>query len=165
MFSGEQWFDYLSEGQKDLVRQAYILLGKEELNTAEFHDYSFMVFPMAKAYEGFLKKFFKDANLIDQRTYEGDRFRIGKSLNPALPHSHRGKWWLYGPLTQVCDGEELPKQLWKAWKQCRNLLFHFFPKHKNFVTFEDAGSKIEQIRQAMKAAVACGVLDNEGREQ
>jgi len=165
MFKDEGWFRYLTEGQKDLADQAYRLLSKfqitnSKLQKPEFHDYSFVVFPMAKAYEGFLKKFFLDAKLIDIKTYNGDRFRIGKALNPELPEKHRGRWWLYGPLAKAGGGEALPQQLWKAWKECRNLLFHFFPKHEHFVTLDGARQRVEQLRMAMKAAVECGIISD-----
>ena len=163
MLENENWFDYLSEGQKDLVKQAYSLLEEsriknKQLGRDEYHDYSFVVFPMAKAYEGFLKKFFLDAGLIDDKTYQGDRFRIGKSLNPDLPSRHRGNWWLYGPLTDLCKGEKMPYQLWRAWKECRNLLFHFFPKHKHFINQQEAQKRVEQIEQAMRTAFSCGLI-------
>ena len=164
MFEGEQWFTYLSEGQKDLVKQAYDLLERFERRstkseTPEPHDYSFVVFSMAKAYEGFLKKFFLEAKLIDRKTYEGDRFRIGKALNPDLPQRFRGRWWLYGPLTEACGDEKVPQKLWRAWKECRNRLFHFFPRHKHFIDLAEAKERIEQLKIAMKEAIACGVLE------
>lgn len=154
MFEGEAWFDYLLEGERDLVVQAYELLAREKREQKRFHDYSFVVFPMAKAFEGFLKQVFLDAGLITEATYNGDRFRIGKSLNPTLPAKARGMWWLYGPLREQC-GEAVPAELWQAWKDCRNLLFHFFPQHTHFVTLAEAEQRLAQLKEAMAAMLAC----------
>ena len=160
MFEGENWFEYLAEGQKDLVKEAYELIAREESAKNKFHDYSFAVFPMAKAYEGFLKKFFLETSLIDQKTYDGDRFRIGKALNPDLPQRFRGRWWLYGPMEERCGSEQVPRELWRAWRECRNRLFHFFPKHKHFINFLEAKQRVGQIKRAMEAALSCGIIDH-----
>ena len=58
-FKSEAWYQFLDEGMADLVKQAYSLLDK--FKVPEYHDYSFIVFPMAKAYEGFLKNGFSPA--------------------------------------------------------------------------------------------------------
>ena len=78
----------MEEPMRDLVGESYLLLEREERLNENLHDYSFVVFPMAKAYEGFLKKLFFDLGLINKRQYQGDRFRVGKSLNPNLPTRH-----------------------------------------------------------------------------
>jgi hypothetical protein len=147
MFTGEAWFEELPEGEKDLVVQAFELM--KSVDGTSYHDYSFVVFPMAKAYEGYLKRWFYERNLIDESTYFGDRFRIGKALNPSMPLKHRGKWWLYARLVDKCGGKKLPDEIWIAWRECRNRLFHFFPKHKNFVTLGQAKLKIEQVKLVM----------------
>ncbi|KXK09261.1 MAG: hypothetical protein UZ22_OP11002001140 [Microgenomates bacterium OLB23] len=55
----EQLRNYISEGQKDLIDEGLHLLEHAENSHDEnLHDYSFVVFPFAKAYEGFLKQVF-----------------------------------------------------------------------------------------------------------
>lgn len=163
----------MDEGQRDLVQQSYGLLEMfkqlqpkadrpmAEISqlpmTKEFHDYSFVVFPMAKAYEGFLKKLFYVAKLIDQDTYEGHKFRLGKALNPDLPQRHRGDWWMYGAVMDRC-GKAVAFQLWLTWKECRNLLFHFFPAHKHFITLDEAELRIGQIENAMEMVMECNLI-------
>ena len=49
-----------------------------------FKDFSFVIFPFAKVYEGFLKKFFYKIGAINQHQYESERWRVGKALNPSL---------------------------------------------------------------------------------
>ena len=123
MSEREAWWEFLSQGQRDLVEESYQLLEWVKETREKFHDYSFAVFPMAKAYEGMLKLWFFKLGLISQKTYEGDRFRVGKALNPDLPGRMRGKWWMYGPVKEKC-GEGTAIKLWEAWRECRNKLFH-----------------------------------------
>lgn len=138
---------------RDLVKESYLLLEREEKLSENLHDYSFVVFPMAKAYEGFLKKLFFDLGLIDKRQYGGDRFRVGKSLNPNLPK--RYQWdWVYPGLLAKCKGEELPTRMWEVWRQGRNRIFHFFPNHHEFITLAAAAELIEEIAVTMEDVLA-----------
>lgn len=137
---------------RDLVKETYVMLAREEKNGDQLHDYSFVVFPMAKAYEGFLKKLFFDLRLINKKQYMGDRFRVGKSLNPNLPK--RYQWdWVYKSLVDKCRGEELPAQMWQVWKNARNRIFHYFPSHQRFITLVEAQDLIVAISQTMEAAL------------
>lgn len=136
------------------MRESYALLERESVRAGEqeFHDYSFVVFPMAKAYEGFLKKMFFDLKLISRMQYLGDRFRVGKSLNPHLPK--RYAWdWVYGELVTYCGGETLPLQMWETWKRARNRVFHFFPDHHEFITLDQARLLISGIVRIMEDAL------------
>ena len=147
------WWKYLEEPMRDLVKESFLLLDRESHNGDGLHDYSFVVFPMSKAFEGFLKKLFFDLGLINTRQYHGDRFRVGKSLNPHLPK--RYQWdWVYTGLIDRCKGETLPLQLWEMWKKGRNRIFHFFPSHHEFISLNEAKSLIEEIARTMEAALA-----------
>ena len=137
---------------RDLMRESLILLEREERLKENLHDYAFVVFPAAKAYEGFLKKLFFDLKFINKRQYTGDRFRVGKSLNPRLPK--RYQWdWVYGRLAAYCGGEELPEKMWEMWKRARNRIFHYFANHEEFITLEQARGRLEEITQVMDEAL------------
>jgi hypothetical protein len=74
---------YLSPQQDFLLNDIEIIFTR--LKTFDrISDYSFIVAPAAKAYEGYLKEFFFRIGLIDKYTYQSDRFRVGKTLNPSL---------------------------------------------------------------------------------
>lgn len=147
------WWNYLSENQRDLLEQALLLLEREEgQGERVFHDYAFIVFPAAKAYEGFLKKLFLELGLITKGDYGGKRFRVGKSLNPSLPKRFRNKSWVWEKLCQKCGGDQLPQFLWKTWRESRNLIFHWWPKHENFITLQQARQKVNMIVEAIERA-------------
>lgn len=150
------WWDYAEDDIRELLEASVFLLkvvkgwgadlpgGKEE-----FHDYSFCVFPAAKAYEGFLKKVFLDMGFIDERAYFGKYFRIGKALNPALEKKYRKRESVYDLIVAHCGGKQLADALWKAWKNGRNLVFHWFPNEKNAISFSEAENRVRLILSAM----------------
>ena len=133
------WWDYVHEDIRELLEQSLLLVdtagrweahftktfGRGTLKKDGFHDYSFIVFPAAKAYEGFLKKLFLDLRFINPEDYYGKHFRIGKALNPSLEKRIRIKEGVYDKIVKYCGGEELAGKMWSCWKECRNLLFHW----------------------------------------
>ena len=149
------WWGYLgSDLQKLLSTSEFIYRAVESWGAdspggkREFSDYSFIVFPAAKAYEGFLKKLFFDLGFITEEDYYGKHFRIGKALNPSLPKElrHNG---VYDKIVSRCQGEDLAEKLWEAWRLSRNLTFHWFPNEKNAVTLLEAGERVEMIIDAI----------------
>ena len=163
-FENKEWFDFLTHGQQDLVLACQELYEREKNGTGRvFHDYSFVVFPIAKAYEGFLKTYFFELGLISEQRYNSDHLRIGKSLNPDLPEKYRRDDWVVSRLNEMCvtidsgrwKEKLLSEAFWQCWKKGRNLLFHFFPKHENFITLEEARMRISDIADVMEAALYC----------
>ena len=158
-YLSQTWFQALSHDQQDLVTQAHILIDREKKDASgNFHDYSFIVFPMAKAYEGFLKQFFLDLGIITSAQFNSTHFRIGKRLNPDLPTRYRRSDWIVDLLDDACPN--LSHVLWRAWRLYRNHLFHFFPEHTNFISLSEAESGLKIISQAIKSADACSRLAN-----
>jgi len=152
------WWGYLGEDLQKLIGTSEFIYRAVESWGADlpggkkvFHDYSFVVFPAAKAYEGFLKKMFLDLSLITEDDYYGKHFRIGKALNPSLPKEIRSEG-VYDKLVHYCQGKALADQLWETWKLSRNLTFHWFPNEKNTITLPEAGERITMILGAMDAA-------------
>src|SRR3989344_4193161 len=145
------WWSYINEDLQELLKEAALLADRVEDWSEKFHDYSFVVFPAAKAYEGFLKKLFLDLGFITDNAYYGKRFRVGKALNPALEGKFR-KFSVYDKLVEFCHGNELPNKMWDTWKEGRNLLFHWFPNEKNAIEFGEAKATIQKIFDTMDLA-------------
>lgn len=160
----KSWWGYLGEDIQKLLSTSEFLYEVVEGWGADlpggrekFDDYSFVVFPAAKAYEGFLKKIFLDMGFITQEDYFGKHFRIGKSLNPSLPKELKNGS-VYEKLVEHCSGPKLADDLWEAWRVCRNLTFHWFPNEKNAITLSEAKERIERIVSAMdKAFSGCKI--------
>jgi hypothetical protein len=139
------WWNYLSEDLQESLELSFHLSERSAEWSNKYHDYSFLVFPAAKAYEGFLKKIFLDMGFITKEDYNGKHFRIGKALNPNLESKYKGDDWVYKKLSKFCGGDELPDRLWRTWKESRNLLFHWFPNEKNVVSHAEAVEKLLMI--------------------
>ena len=141
---------------RDLMQESFDLLARENVDiehqASPVHDYAFTVFPAAKAYEGFLKKLLYELKLINRTQYTGDRFRIGKSLNPHLPKRYQYDW-VFAKLATYCGGEQLPFRLWQVWKRARNQIFHYFPDRHAIVSLPEAEGLVLEITQAMEFAL------------
>jgi hypothetical protein len=161
-----KWWKYLDDSLKDLMKQSFDLLEQEEKRTIlpgenPYHDYAYVVFPAAKAYEGFLKRAFLDMEIITPVQYFSDHFRIGRALSPTLPKRYRSGW-VYGKLANHCGGDMLPMEMWEVWKRARNRTFHFFPQHRECINLEEAGILVRDIVEMMdKVLEGCNVIKPE----
>lgn len=160
------WWDYLGVDLQKLLKTSEFVFDDVKSWGAdlpggkrEFDDYSFVVFPAAKAYEGFLKKLLLDLKFINEDDYYGKHFRIGKALNPSLPRRFRREG-VYDKIVKYCGGKDLAEQLWETWRQSRNLVFHWFPNEKNAITLIEAGDRIGMIISAMDRAFSECKLEN-----
>lgn len=153
----QPWYQQLHPDQQQLLALAWQLYEDEARgHDQERVDYSFVVFPAAKAYEGYLKDMLLALHLISAVDHASRRFRIGRALNPDVGNGQRDEWWLYDDLSGYC-GEELGRQLWETWLVCRNHLFHYFPGEAHFLSLSEAKNCLMMIQASMAAATACMV--------
>lgn len=151
-----QLWQYISPTQQDLLDQGDHLLAHAKESVAQNHfmfkDYSFVVFPFAKAYEGFLKQLFLDAQFIEKGEYNSDHFRVGKALTPFLVKRLRNR----SVYKKICDSIscEFADKLWDTWKRGRNLVFHYYPHNIKSLTLEEAEEISLLIVRTMEEAVA-----------
>ena len=147
------FWNYLSAGQKGLIEEGlYLLEDTKNHPDVRITDYSYLVFPFAKAYEGFLKKLFLDLEFIPQQVYESDHFRIGKALNPHLEKILRHES-IYDKIIQRCGNRSLADELWNVWRKGRNLVFHYFPHNLRALSLTDADNIINEMLTVMDRAV------------
>lgn len=145
----KEFWNYLSQNQKDLILEGqYLMNNIIKEHTYRFKDYSFLVFPFAKTYEGFLKRLFLDVGFISRLDYISDHFRLGKLMSPNLI-MRLGDRSLYLKIKQVAD-EKLAEDVWNAWKIGRNQIFHYFPHNVKSITFEEAEKIINNLIQVME---------------
>lgn len=137
---------YLGPDQISLIEDVQTITACNE-KIGNLSDYSFLVSPVAKAYEGYLKDFFLKTGIIDKATYHSDRFRVGKTLNPSLRYKRFSIFQKLSDLHQ--NGEELAESLWDAWKFGRNEIFHYFPNNLKKLSRSDAEDRVSMILQAI----------------
>jgi len=137
---------YLTGHQTELVNDVEVILKRLQIQDP-VSDFSFLVAPIAKAYEGFLKDFFLKLEIISPQDYESDRFRVGKTLNPSLRYK---RFSVYQKLTDYDEkGEELAENLWDAWKFGRNEIFHYFPESYKSLSKNEAEDRIGLLLRAI----------------
>lgn len=137
---------FLTPTQASLVTDVQTILDRLQ-KFDHISDYSFLVSPISKCYEGFLKDFFLKIHIIDRYSYESDRFRVGKTLNPSLRYK---RFSIYQKLINYDEkGEELAEILWNAWKYGRNEIFHYFPNSVKNLTREEAEDRIYLLLSAI----------------
>lgn len=142
----QNYWDYLSSTQQDLLREgSYLYQEIFHDGKYNFHDYSFIVFPFAKAYEGFLKKLLLDTQLITEQEYNSNHIRIGQLLCPEPSLRERS---IYDKIENLF-GKHNAKQTWLTWKYCRNEVFHYYPHNQQSLTLTNAKERIEQIVNTM----------------
>lgn len=147
---GEFW-QYLSQQQKDLILEGQYLMNEVvKHNVHRFKDYSFLVFPFAKAYEGFLKQLFKDVKFISHLDYISDHLRLGKLMSPNL-EGKLGDRSLFKKMREAVT-KEFAEKVWTTWKLGRNQIFHYFPHNLKAISFEEAEKIIGQIIWTMEEA-------------
>lgn len=148
---------YLSSHQQELLKDTQTIFNRLELRDG-ISDYSFLVSPVAKLYEGFLKDFFLKIGIISEVEYESDRFRVGKTLNPSLRYK---RFSVFQKLSDSHEkGEELAETLWDAWKFGRNEIFHYFPGNYKNLTKQEAEDRIVLL---LKAIIQAGEFLSENK--
>ena len=129
------WWTDLDQDIKGLLRESVLLI--EKVKTWE---------------EGFLKNLFLDCGFISEEDYYGKRFRVGKALNPSLDRKLRKKEGVYDQIVAHCQGQETADGLWEVWRSGRNRLFHWFPREKNVINYEQARERVAAILNVMDLA-------------
>jgi hypothetical protein len=145
-------FDYLSQGQRDLLNEGeYLMNTVLQGGKYSFKDYSFLVFPFAKAYEGFLKQIFMEVGFITKYDYNSDHFRLGKVLSPHLQNRLGNR----SVFKKICDyaGCELSDLIWQTWKIGRNQVFHYFPHNLRSLSLTQAEEIIYQVMMSMESVL------------
>lgn len=145
-------WEFLSQTQKDLINEGRFLMDEIiKKHQFQFSDYSFLVFPFAKAYEGFLKQIFIDVHFISRLDYLSDHFRLGKVLSPSLKYK-LGEKSVYRKIENFA-GPELAERIWMTWKMGRNQLFHYFPHNLKSISFEEARAIVHEILLTMEESI------------
>jgi hypothetical protein len=143
---------YLDEDLKGLLQDGEILMDTSELHKGKISDFSYLVFPFAKAYEGFLKRLFLDLDVMREDEYYSDDIRIGRVLSPRYMEEH-GE--LYNAIClHKKGGQSLADELWAVWKKGRNQVFHYFPHNFRSLSLNEALEIIHEILEVMQKSVA-----------
>ncbi len=155
------WFQNLASTQKQLLEQSLYLIESFGNDGRQFYDYSFLVMPASKAYEGFIKDFLFGVNLISEKRYKGTRFRVGKALNPSLAAADPDEFEaLFDDLVKLFGSDYIPNQMWDAWKECRNQVFHYFHDFNKAISLFEAKQKVAQVISVIELVTSSYLFQN-----
>jgi len=140
--------NYLSSSENSLIDEGIHLMYEAKNHFGSFRDFSFVVFPFAKAYEGFLKRIFFDLGFISNLDYKSKHFRIGKVMSPNLQRRLRNK----SVYKKICDKVncEIADAVWNTWKVGRNEIFHYYTSGVRMISIDQAEDTIELIIATME---------------
>lgn len=141
-------WQFLSAEQKDYLTDSFYLLEHLKTHPVVLNDYSFILFGVAKCFEGFLKKLFLKKRYINEEQFLSTRFRIGKVLNPNLEEKYKNES-VYDNIREETGNNELADLLWETWKFNRNRVFHYFPNKIDYLTIEECERKMNETVDAM----------------
>jgi len=145
-------WQYMPEEIRGLLEDGELILNFVHTHHQEdnISDYSFLVFPFAKAYEGVLKQIFRDKDLISRLDYISDHLRLGKLMSPNLI-GKLGDKSLYKKI-QERYSQELADKVWNVWKSGRNQIFHYFPHNFKAISFNESRELSLKILKTMEEA-------------
>lgn len=152
----EGWYLALNEDLQSLVGLSIELYEREAAMGYELPDYCYLVFPMAKAFEGFLKQYFRSLGLLSEKAYESKRFRVGRAMNPDINPNHRDEYWMFDDVTKMC-GRDVAMDIWQTWLECRNQIFHYFPGKNIRCSLSEAESHLKRLTETMKSVFECKI--------
>lgn len=153
----EDWFQPLAKPVKDLLQQGLVMWlreRKQQPMDEYIVDFSYLLFPLAKAYEGQLKIFLLKLGLIDKKLFEHKHFRIGRALNPDIRKSQQDEHWAFDEVAAFC-GQEEARSLWETWLSARNRVFHYFPGERKELPFEEIEELMELVFESFQRMHYC----------
>jgi hypothetical protein len=146
--SSSLW-QFLDINQKDYITDSFYLLDHLKKSPVVLNDYSFILFGVAKCYEGFLKKLFLKKGYINEEQFLSTRYRIGKVLNPQLEDRYRDES-VYDNMREETGDNNLGDLLWETWKFNRNRIFHYFPNKIDYLTIGECEKRIDDTVKTME---------------
>lgn len=116
--------------------------------TTEFNDYSFVVFPFAKAFEGVLKKILVEAGFLKEgELLEDPSLSINKYFNPV------GNQKILESVKDKTRDKAIPYVIYSTYQECRNQIIHYDSYRDNRVkSLDEARFYLERIEDAIEKA-------------
>jgi hypothetical protein len=123
----------------------------EYINKSEFpimSDYSFMLLPIAKVYEGALKKVLIAIGLTKLADWEfNPNLSVSKYFNPV------GDNKIFEALEDKARDKTVPHIIYSTYQECRNKIFHYdLYRDDRIKTIEDAEFYKKRIEYAIEKA-------------
>ncbi len=132
----------------DLKEDSYKLYNRYSEMHSPLSDYSFIVFPLAKAYEGILKKILvKTGVLTEAELLQNPNITINRFYNPLE------KGAIYQTLKDKTRDKVIPHVIFSVYQECRNQILHYDQYRDNRIdNIEGAYFFMQRIEDAIVKA-------------
>jgi len=125
-----------------LIKTIFTTSDSYRIFNSLLNDFSVMVFPSAKAFEGYIKKLLLTIGLITEKEIKENPYKsIGKILDGEE---------IKKKLLDKKRDRTIPKLLAVQWDLCRNIILHYDLDQPEIISKEEALKKIEDIHEAIK---------------
>ncbi len=143
-FIGEDLLDLYEDNRSLLQRYSNHHDGTVE----EYSDYSFLVLPIAKVYEGTLKKILVDIGVLKESDLtKNPSINVGKYYNPV------GNNKIFELLKDRSRDKSVPHVIYSTYQECRNQIFHYDQYRDNRLdSYDDAKFYCKRILYAIEKA-------------
>lgn len=111
-------------------------------------DYAPLVLPIAKVYEGILKKILVEAKIVSENELlQNPSLNVGKYFNPA------GNNKIFNFIKDKSRDKVVPHVIYSTYQECRNQILHYDQYRDNrIVSMEDAEFYVKRILHAIDKA-------------
>lgn len=141
---------FLGKDILELINDSNTLLKLAKKNdSGNLTDFSFIVLPYAKAFEGVLKKILVEANILtNDELIANPDISVNKYFNPASNAK------ILELLRDKKRDKAVPYVIFSTYQECRNQILHYDTyRDLRLKTIEDAEFYIRRIDDAMQKAI------------
>ena len=142
---GHNTYLFIDKYHRKLLQDSILMntiFAAQDVYSRALNDFSIIVFPSAKAMEGYIKKLLLFLKLITEEDLKSNPY---KSIGRILDGDD-----IKNRLLDKKRDKSIPKLLSAQWDLCRNQIMHFDTGRPDFIKKEDASTKIENIYEVMK---------------
>lgn len=141
--------EFVGDDLYTIYMQSHFLLHREKNSdyVYSFDDYSFVVLPAAKSYEGVLKKILVHIGLVtEQELLENPGMALNSYFDPVNNKS------ISSSLKDKARDRAVPHIIYSTYQECRNEILHYDSYRDNKITLDDAEFYIKRIDDAISKA-------------
>lgn len=117
--------EYIGNDLLELLEDGYRMINdfnkdKGTLSFPQVSDYSFLILPTAKAYEGILKKILINKGMLKEEGLKNNpNVNVGSFFNPL------GNEAVFKILRDKARDKSIPHVIYSTYQECRNQLLHY----------------------------------------
>lgn len=150
-WKNEEFDKFVGSDLLELYRDSCVLLEQNKKEGQIFpalSDYSIIILPIAKVYEGILKKILVEAEIIGE-----EEIRINPGINVGHYFNPVGNNKIFNHIKDHARDRVVPHIIYATYQECRNQILHYDPHKDNRIkNIEDVEFYVKRIMHAIDKA-------------